>query len=94
MNDIIQLVSEVVTVIAIHAVVNYNSILAIYKQLIYVTAWACENWACISAQITHVQKTVLFLVTVYDKHILQNVSALLLIYQCRMKMSVTYLEYF
>ena len=37
---------------------------------------------------------VLFLFTVYDKHILQTYSALLLVYQCRMKISVTYLEHF
>ena len=32
--------------------------------------------------------------SVYDKHILQTVSAFLLIYSCSMNISVTYLEYF
>ena len=32
--------------------------------------------------------------SIYDKHILQTVSAFLLIYSCNMNVSVTYLEYF
>ena len=65
--------------------------ITIYWEKIIVTGPAktshiCTNYTCL--------EIVLYLVTVYDKHILQTVSAFLLIYSCSMNVSVTYLEYF
>ena len=56
--------------------------------------WDCENREHLHKLCIFIYTMVLFLITVYDKHILQTFSALLFVYQCRMKISVTYLEHF